>query len=332
MFCKKAESFKNYPPPVPASDIKPSDDAFHGSKKHIAAEWWYFDATFTNKYSLHIGIRTFSKKNKGMVSPFLEIYKEGKLVEKAAKRFQFSKFRTSSDLPFVKLSGKTIIEFDKQRFKEKGEWVYNINLELENHKVNLEFIGATQGFKYETKAESWTVALPKATVSGDITVNGKKMNVKGIGYHDHNWNYSLLTPLNYGKGWYWGKIMSETLTISWAEVIKSANKGEILAVFSQDDNGYISANAKNIFFKTDKFTKNHRRKMPTFFTIKIDDKVNGKPIKADVKMEAKETHFGKVMIIAPYWRYHVKAEGYISIGSKKEKVNEIQIMEFLRFS
>ena len=72
--------------------------------------------------------------------------------------------------------------------------------------------------------------------------------------------------------------------------------------------------------------------MPTFFTIKIDDKVNGKPIKADVKMEVKETHFDKVMIIAPYWRYHVKAEGYISIGSKKEKVNEIQMMEFLRFS
>lgn len=325
---KKAKTIQYYPTKVPPKDIKPSDDAFHGSKKRRSAEWWYFDATFANKYSLHVGVRTFSKKNKGKVSLFLEFYKEGKLLEKATKKFPFSEFKTGSELPFVEIAGDTIVKFDEQRFKEKGEWAYDIKLELENHKVNLKFIGTTQGFKFETKAESWAVALPKASIIGDITISGKKMKVEGIGYHDHNWNYSLLTPFTYGKGWFWGKIMSETLTVSWAQVIKSGNKGEILAVFNQDNNGYISANTKNIFFEKDKFIKNHRKKMPTSFTIKIDDK----ELKADVKMEAKETHFDKVMVIAPYWRYHVKAEGYISIGSKKEKVNEIQIMEYLRFS
>ena len=326
-----SKKFKNYPPPVPATDIAPLDDAFHGSDKRKSAEWWYFDATFTNNYSLHVGVRTFSKKNRGNVSLFLEFYKEGRLVEKASKKFSFNEFKTSSNLPFVVIDSNTIVKFDEKRFKEKGEWLYNIDLELKNHKVNLIFIGTTQGFKFETKAESWTVALPKATVTGEITIGGKKINVEGIGYHDHNWNYSLLTPFTYGKGWFWGKIMSDTLTVSWAEVIKSANKREVLAVFNQDNNGYISAKAENIFFSAKKFIKNKRRKMPTIFTMKIDDEIIGKKIKADVKMEVEETHFDKVMIIAPYWRFHVKAEGYISIGTKKEKVKEIQIMEYLKF-
>jgi len=206
--------FKNYPPPVPAMDITPSDDAFHGSKKRISAEWWYFDANFTNNYSLHIGCRTFSKKKNGMISPFLEIYKDGKLEAKAVKRYSFSKFKTSLNYPMVKLANNTIIQFDQEKFKEKKQWIYNVSLQIENYGVNLIFKGITKGFKYQTKAESWTVALPKASVYGEIIVNGKKINVSGIGYHDHNWNYSLLTPLTYGKGWYWGKIMSKTLTVS----------------------------------------------------------------------------------------------------------------------
>lgn len=327
-----SKMFKNYPPPVPAMDITPKDDAFHGSKKRIAAEWWYFDANLTNNYSLHIGCRTFSRKKNGMVSSFLEIYNNGKLEAKATKRYPFGKFKTSSEYPMVKLVNNTIIQFDQENFKEKEQWVYNVSFQIENYGVNLIFKGTTKGFKYQTKAESWTVALPKASVDGEIIVNGKKINVSGIGYHDHNWNYSLMTPLTYGKGWYWGKLMSKTLTVSWAEVIKSPYRGEILAVISQDGKGYIPANAENIYFKPDKFIFDHRRKMPTKFNLKIDDVVNGIPIKVDVQMETHEIHYNKVLIFAPYWRYHVKAKGYISLGSIKESVNETQIMEFLKFS
>jgi len=328
----ESKIFRQYPPEVPPMDITPADDAFHGSTKRIAAEWWYFDAAFSNKYSLHIGCRTFSRKKMGMVSPFLEMYKDGKLEAKAVKRFSFRQFKTSSDCPLVKLGNNTIIDFDQEKYKEKGEWIYNVSLKIENHEVNLIFTGTTKGFKYETNAESWTVALPKASVTGEIIVDGKKMNVSGIGYHDHNWNYTLLTALTYGKGWYWGKIMSKTLTVSWAEVIKSANVGEILAVVSQDTQGYLATNAEKIHFKLDKFIRNHGREMPTSFAIKIDDVVNGVPIKVDVEMETQEVHYSKVLFLAPYWRYHVKAKGYISLGSHKETVNDTQMMEFLRFS
>lgn len=329
---KKTNTFENYSPPVPAEDITPKDDAFHGSEKRLAAEWWYFDANFTNDYSIHIGVRTFSKKKRGMVTPFLEFYKDGKLITSSNKRYKFSKFKTSSVFPFVKLEDITIVKFNQERYKEKNEWIYEVSLKIDDNEANLIFKGSTKGFKFQTKKESWTVALPKASVSGEIKINGEKMLVEGIGYHDHNWNYSMLTPITYGKGWYWGKIMSNTLTVSWAEVIKSKTRGEILAVISKDNAGYFSADAKKIYFKPDSFVNNNKRKTPTLFTIKIDDIVNNIPIKVDVEMKAHEIHFDKVLVIAPYWRYHVKAKGYICLGSIKEEVNEMQIMEFLRFS
>ena len=329
---QKLKKLINYPPPNPAQDIVPKDDAFHGSKKRIAAEWWYFDANFTNGYSIHIGFRTISKKKHGMVTPFLEFYKNGKLISCSNKRYSFSKFETSLDFPLVQLENKKIMSFNKQKYEKKGEWEYDINLKLDENEVNLTFVGTTKGFKFITDKESWTVALPKASISGEITINGEKMKVEGLGYHDHNWNYSMLTPLTYGKGWYWGKIMSKTLTVSWAEVIKSKTRGEILAVLSKDKNGYFSADAKKIIFKTEKYITNNRKKTPTKFTIKIDDIVNQIPVKVDVEMLAHEIHFDKVLVIAPYWRYHVKAKGHICLGEYKEKVNDIQIMEFLKFS
>ena len=113
-----------------ATDITPSDDAFHGSKKHISAEWWYFDSVFTNNYSIHIGCRTFSRKKFGTASPFLEFYKDGKLVVEKKKRFSFKNFETSKEYPLIKLFKKPIIEFNYDKFQEKGEWTYKIDIQL----------------------------------------------------------------------------------------------------------------------------------------------------------------------------------------------------------
>jgi predicted secreted hydrolase len=189
----------------------------------------------------------------------------------------------------------------------------------------------TKGWKIETDNECWTVALPKAIVSGEIVVNGKKMKVNGVGYHDHNWNYSILTVMNYGRGWYWGKITSKSFNIVWANIIKTAKKSEILAVVNQDKNGFYNIDPRKIFFKVENFIRIHGRKTPTCFTLQIDDVIKDISVKTDIKMKSENIHFDKALL-APYWRYHMNTAGYISIGNKKEQVNLNHIMEFLSFS
>ena len=312
-------------------DIKPSDDAFHGSPKRISAEWWYFDAVFNNGYSAHIGFKTFFRKNLGMVSPNLQYYKDGKLVVNTAKRFLSNNFETSSEIPFVKVLNKPVFQFDKDSYNKSGDWIYNYKFKIRDNSANLNFKGVTKGWKIETDNESWTVALPKAIVSGEIVVNGKKMNVEGIGYHDHNWNYSMLTVMNYGIGWYWGKISSDTFVMIWANIIKSSKKTELIAVINQDNNGYLNINPKNVHFKVEKYLNKGYKKIPICFKIQIDDIVNGIPVEVDSTMESQNYHYGK-QLLADYWRYHVKSSGKISVGSKTETLdNKNQIIEYLKY-
>ena len=69
--------------------IQPSDDRFHGAIKHVGAEWWYFDAIFTNEYSIHLGLRTYSKRKRGIISPQIEIYNDGQFLVEETTRLLF---------------------------------------------------------------------------------------------------------------------------------------------------------------------------------------------------------------------------------------------------
>ena len=312
-------------------DIVPSDDAFHGSPKRSSAEWWYFDVIFDNNYSAHLGFQTFSRKNLGMVSPKIHFYKEGEFIVKATKRFLFKNFETSKIFPIVKISGNPVFSLNEDLYKQYKDWVYDYKFEIKDNAVDLKFKGLTKGWKIQTNNESWTVALPKAVVTGVIIVNGKKMDVEGFGYHDHNWNYNMLTVMNYGIGWYWGKIMSKSFTIVWAKIIKSKKRSELIAVINKDNEGYLNINPKNIYFGIEKTTRSNFKKFPIDFKLKISEVIDNKPVNVNINLETQNYHYGK-QLLADYWRYHVISNGEISVGSKTERLdNDIQIIEYLKY-
>lgn len=312
-------------------DITPKDDAFHGSIKRLAAEWWYFDAIFDKGYAIHIGCMTFSKKKRGNVSQVLEIYKDGKLIFGERKKHKFKHFKTSKKIPLVKIDNNDFIRFNQEKYKKNGQWIYNVSIKIDEYEAVLTFKVTTKGWKIETDKESWTVAAPKAEVTGKLILNGKKIDVKGVGYHDHNWNYTLLTLLTYGKGWYWGRIMTENYNLIFANIIKSRSKSVLLSVINVDKNGYLNVKPENIDFKLDKTCKIKRKKVPSRFKIQIDSLEGEKPIKVDVLLDTKQIHYERRLLFMSYFRFHEKSRGYISVNGKKEKVGNVQIMELLKF-
>ena len=78
-----------------AVDITPKDDTFHGNINLLDIEWWYFDAVFDNGYSLHVGVRTYHRRNSGIVQSRINVYKEGKTEVEAMKTNLFSNFYIS---------------------------------------------------------------------------------------------------------------------------------------------------------------------------------------------------------------------------------------------
>ncbi|GAG84122.1 unnamed protein product, partial [marine sediment metagenome] len=160
--------------------IVPKDDGFHESKK-LSAEWWYFDGVFPNDYSFHLGIRTFTRKKRGRAILIFELYQNETILFEKKKRFSFKDVETNNEYPSVKIQNRTILDFNIQKYNDQDEWVYHIACTIDDTAADLYFTSITQGFKIETDKESWTVAVPKAKVTGTIEYAGKKLPVDGIG-------------------------------------------------------------------------------------------------------------------------------------------------------
>jgi hypothetical protein len=308
-------------------DISIDDDAFHRSEAPRFTEWWYFDTVFDNGYSAQMSIRVLSiiKNRLVLIYQRLDIYKDGHLIKHNKKRFSLKKFDASNDLPLIKYNGKKVLEgyIDKTT----GKWIYNLFFEIQDTSANLRFEGATKGWKgINPGGDRWAVILPLADVIGKIKVNNKEIDVKGTGYHDHNWDVrASVARINHG--WFWGKINTKSYTITWATIFKTHDLGQPLLVVNMINGGYINVKPENISFIGDDLRLDHKKNIPNQFILQAK---NGN-VDLNFHMKVLDIHHVKMMLRMNYWRFHVLCDGYIKIDSKKESIKEMHIAEFLRF-
>ena len=308
-------------------DITIKDDAFHASDAPRFTEWWYFDAVFDNGYSIELNIRVLSiiKKRFVLIYKRIDLYKDGKLIKHHRKKYGLKNFEASNDKPYVKIDGKEIIKGYED--KKTGKYIYDLNFEIENTSAELHLESCTKGWKGNNPGgDGWAVIMPRADASGKIIVDNKEIKVKGIAYHDHNWDVRY-SATKENHGWFWGKIYSKSFTVTWATIYKNKNIGQPLLVINENNGNYINFKSDQIKFIADKLSIDNKKMIPTHFTLEAD---NGKD-KLKMDMQTKDLHHDTVMIRYHYWRYHVKCNGTITMGDKSEKVKDIQIAEFLRF-
>jgi len=61
---------------------------------------------------------------------------------------------------------------------------------------------------------AWVVPFARASVEGTVTDGNHTLQVKGVGYHDHNWlDFQFQRIIDY---WMWGRIYSQHYTVSFA--------------------------------------------------------------------------------------------------------------------
>jgi predicted secreted hydrolase len=328
---KKSNKFRSNYRFLRAEDIEPKDDTHHGNIKLLDIEWWYFDAIFDNGYSVQIGFRIYHIKKIGIVQSRINIYKDGKPVSEKLKIDFLSNFRVDKNFPNIYLNKNKVVQFDEDAYTNKNKWKYRIELSIKDSSVDLIFTGKTFGWKVETSDTCWTVPLPKAFVEGNIVLNGEKIKVKGVGYHDHNWSYSPTTAMN-NFGWFWGRISADSLTITWAKVIHNKNDSDILAVINRDEHGYYNINPNNIIISTKNYKMINKGSIPKDFNLKINDNTtNNVDINCQIDMKTLDIQYTRIFTIK-YWRYHVKTNGLIAVGNLSEKIKDkIQIIEYLKF-
>lgn len=62
---------------------------------------------------------------------------------------------------------------------------------------------------------SWLVAMPRARVTGTLTVDGRVIPIDAVGYHDHNWGEWIPTDAL----WNWAQFSSPRLSIEMGDFI-----------------------------------------------------------------------------------------------------------------
>ncbi len=308
------------------------DDAFHGPTPYPSMEWWYFDSIFENEYSVHIGFRILSFQNFQMLKPTINIYYKSDLIANESTIISQKNFFTSETIPLLKIENKPVMLLDQLNNTDKNHWSYQVTYNINDVGVDLIFTGVTEGWKYVTLHEGWTVALPQASVKGNIFFDNEIIPVTGKGYHDHNWNFGLKTPAR-GWSWYWGKITSEHFSFSWANIKKTGilkqTFSEKLGILNTVQGSFDVIDIENIFISADSFIIKNGRRIPTRFHIyaKQDD------LLINVTMETTSVHrTAPAALTMHYWRYFVTISGIIKKGDVVDHLNNnIHIMEYMRF-
>ena len=206
--------------------LAPAEDARHRVGGLLPYEWWYFDASFDNGYSVVAIVwpMNYSKPWRRQCTVQLSIYTpEGE----TRKHYIFpprSLFSASYDTCDVRIGDSYL----------RGAFPrYEVSLEAEGDRVDLVFESEVPGWKPGTgvnhvpfprySSMAWDVPVPRARVSGTLSFGGSTIEVQGHGYHDHNWGE---TPIfHVVDNWHWGHVSSGELGIIWADITLNRSLG-----------------------------------------------------------------------------------------------------------
>jgi len=201
--------------------LKPVDDGLHmdmGNQNWY--EWWYFDAHLDSGHTLVIFFHA-SNPNPGLEGKtgveIVLLRPDGIRVQKFFPHKK-SDFIAARDRPEVSIGVNTLrVE------QQDGELpVYEIDVKEKDLGCHLQYRAQINGWKPGTGLShfgdlgffGWVIPFARASVEGTITDGDKTIQVKGIGYHDHNWlNFPFQRIIEY---WMWGRIYSENFTAAYA--------------------------------------------------------------------------------------------------------------------
>ncbi len=212
-------------------------------------EWWYFDAHLDDGTTVVAVLYTKPTGNIGIpCSPQIKLI----------IRDPSGKSRMHVDnLPGSAFSAAT----DTCDVKAGRNWVrgnlqtYDIHFEVGGDSADLHFVrtvpswrpGVGKCYFGEDLHDylGWIVAVPSGVVTGKIAYDGQEHEVRGTGYHDHNFgNIRLSKILGH---WYWGRLSIADYNCIFFQFVSAPKYGSVklpLFMFAKGDQILIQDGSK----------------------------------------------------------------------------------------
>ena len=198
------------------------EDALRTSGKSGSYEWWYSDYTFEDGTTVVVAFYTkLAFDTYGSALPMVNInivYPDKTVVNDQFYGTPNSIIDASKEITNVHI-GDCFIE------NKEGTYLLhyaNGNIEFSATMVStLPMWRQETGYLYfsEDKQDyfAWLVAQPSSKVKATLSVDGVKKELKGDGYHDHNWGNS---PMHENMdNWYWGRAKLGEYTLIFSDII-----------------------------------------------------------------------------------------------------------------
>jgi len=299
-------------------DTKLSDDALH-TKRFSHIETFYYDAVFENHYSIVALVNIFKIGNFGLVLTGMFLYNNSTMIANKRQRFRYHSLKGSEETPHITINDKDLI---RTTGTENNKSNYLISMGNDREGFDLQFHQKTTAWKGKTPLGHW-LAIPRFDVQGTLHIEGQSIPVKGKGYHDHN-IYPFYAPLKI-RGYHFGKIAVDPVTITWARIMGNNANHQSIVVVNRDQH-YFSIPSNDIRFIIEKHKMSDGKNIPEVFSLKVKND----HLSLDVTLQTVNSHLIKMPLLH-YWRSHLHVQGTIQIDSISKKIDEMEISEFMRF-
>ena len=170
-------------------------------------EWWYFDMQFDDGSTLVV---TFSNKPhtepSGPIRPTLLVIWQ--LADGTSRRltpvFDAADFSAATDRCAVRIGSSTVVgALDTYTMHVEADGIVADVTMTRGAPSWRPGAGITYFDAAKTHYLAWVVPVPYGTVEATITEGGETRQLRGSGYHDHNWGNKLMG--SFLDSWFWGR-------------------------------------------------------------------------------------------------------------------------------
>ena len=202
-----------------------TDDVWHPKTDAKAYEWWYFDALSDDGRDAVVIIfldnfvfspRYNRSDNHGTDSRIPAVaffyYRDGRPVYRAINEFRPEEFESDDKSPRCRIGGN---HFELRSAPYGSGYAIAISAKMfKGLSLHAEFEWLTVEGDFSEAAptagsHNWNLAVPRADVSGKVTIEDAsgatvdKLQFRGTGYHDHNYDDRWLPATV--RDWQWGR-------------------------------------------------------------------------------------------------------------------------------
>jgi hypothetical protein len=258
--------------------ITPGENAVHREVSKFYGEWWYFDARLEDGHVV-VGFLQASELMTRKPGIELHVYKPSGEKLSVVKKFPASELRASEEKCDVWVgSNHCHAEFPE----DGGLPTHYLHIAEDGMEADLTFRSELPGWKpgkgltrYGDRGYfGWVVPIPRARVEGTVNYEGKTLQAKGIGYHDHN--VITTDARRIIAWWYWGRLYTDDFTLLYAYVRTRKRFGNVASkplMLAYGDRVILSSGEMTLTESDVTFNAGANRTYPAKLEIEIPDQV-----------------------------------------------------------